>query len=78
MASLCMTLWYVASFRHIVVLLEWCNSHDDITTVDQALQAAIQELQMIWASKQFDLSHCSQKMPITDAEVGCHIMHQIQ
>lgn len=54
---------------HIVVLLEWCNSHDDITTVDQALQAAIQELQMIWASKQFDLSHCSQKMPLTDAEI---------
>lgn len=57
-------------FRHIVVLLEWCSSHNDISTVDQALQAAIQELQMIWASKQFDLSICSQKMPITDAEVG--------
>ncbi|XP_022345409.2 protein unc-13 homolog D-like isoform X2 [Crassostrea virginica] len=54
---------------HIVVLLEWCSSHNDISTVDQALQAAIQELQMIWASKQFDLSHCSQKMPITDTEI---------
>ena len=64
--------WHVTLgiFRHIVVLLEWCSSHNDISTVDQALQAAIQELQMIWASKQFDLSHCSQKMPITDAEVG--------
>ncbi|XP_061162989.1 protein unc-13 homolog D-like isoform X2 [Saccostrea echinata] len=54
---------------HIVVLLEWSSSHDDITTVDQALQVTLQELQMIWASKQFDISACSQKMPITDAEI---------
>ncbi|KAK3103339.1 hypothetical protein FSP39_018605 [Pinctada imbricata] len=52
---------------HVIVLLEWSSRHDEIFRTQQILNHAIQELQMVWVSKQ--MANISQRMPISDAEI---------
>ena len=57
----------------MIVLLEWSASNDGMSHTQQILNKSIQELQMVWVSKQ--MANISQKMPISDAEVCLVKLH---
>ncbi|XP_076108920.1 protein unc-13 homolog D-like isoform X1 [Mytilus galloprovincialis] len=55
---------------HVIILLEWTTENDNLSHTQHALVKHIQELQMTWVTKQFNISTATQKMPLTDAEIG--------
>ncbi|XP_069135091.1 protein unc-13 homolog D-like isoform X2 [Argopecten irradians] len=57
---------------HVIVLLEWTTTNEDLVHTDHALTTAIHDLQMTWVTQQLDVSTVTQKMPLTDAEISMY------
>ncbi|OWF46560.1 protein unc-13 homolog D-like isoform X1 [Mizuhopecten yessoensis] len=57
---------------HVIVLLEWTTTNENIVHTELALTTAIQDLQMTWVTQQIDVSTVTQKMPLTDAEISMY------